>query len=411
MPVINGLYHFFLMGILTLLLCQAQLLAMSPNAGDAVLLDIPKSEPEEPTKKEKFIKWLHNRHTPKNVGLNDPYLPSFVKYRPTLVPLPLGAKLPKEFVVRDNSLDLRSLTPQALSKLSSKSFKTLLDYLCNIETEIKWSDKDGHTQSGKTRKHRAHHLSSWDKSNAAAALALSMGTAAQSDLFVTMIALAPEAILPEFRGHVPGLTDASLTARIIATMLMRLEKGGPGDSEHIAKLISLLTEQGLSYWVGKNIIYLSSYLAVLLSETTALVNINNVESPEQVLGVLMGSILSGTMKHVEAIKRTDEKRIWLVGVISNLVWAATAFIACAPLAGPVAAATAGGISVGAVLSATIYNALEFPRDYKPSLKIMEGKLEIAALESARLKEINEKINVLMMLKWMQASIHVNGCSD
>ncbi len=97
-----------------------------------------------------------------------------------------------------------------------------------------------------------------------------------------------------------------------------------------------------------------------------------------------------------------KKRIWVIGVISNLVWAATSFIACAPIAAPIAAATAGGISLAAVLSAALYSALDFPRDFNPNIKTIEGNLEIAALESALVQEADVKINILMMLNWMRA---------
>jgi len=91
--------------------------------------------------------------------------------------------------------------------------------------------------------------------------------------------------------------------------------------------------------------------------------------------------------------------------------AATSFIACAPIAAPVAAATAGGISIAAVLSASLYAALDFPRDYSPNIKIIEGNLEMAALESVIVQEADMKINILMMLNWMRAAIHVNGLSN
>jgi hypothetical protein len=363
---------------------------------------------EELSTKEKLIHWIHNRHSPKNLGFDDPYLPSFAKFRPLMISLPNNYKLPEEFVVRDSALDMRSLTPRILEKLSSSDFKNLLDFLARVPVEIKWSDQEGHTQSGKSRKHRAHRFQHWDQSNAAAALALTMIIQQQHEVFINIMTLAPEAILPEFYGHMPGLISPVISAQIIALMLSQLDKG---NSRRIAKAIAALTTQGLSYWVMKDMTKLNPYLAQMLHEATEILENMSLPSKEAALGLLLGSVLAGTLKHVQTIKKIDEKRIWIIGVVSNLVWAATSFIACVPLATPVAAATAGGISIGAVLSAALYTALEFPRDFSPDIKTIEGNLEMAALESALVKDDTIRVNTLMMLSWMRAAIHLNGFSD
>ena len=363
---------------------------------------------EDLSKREKLIHWIHNRHSPKHLGLDDPHLPSFVKFRPLMVVLPDYYELPKEFVVKNNALDMRSLTPWVLEKLSTSDFKTLLEFLAHVPAEIKWSDQEGNTCSGKSRKHRAHKFQHWDESNAAAALALTMKIQSQHELFMNMLTLVPEAILPEFHGHMTGLIDATTSAQIIGIMLSQLDQGGSG---RIAKTIAALTQQGLAYWVVKDMTKLNPYLAQMLGAVTDIIENIPLQSKEAALGLLLGSVLAGTLKHVEAIKKTDEKRIWIVGVVSNLVWAATSFIACAPIAAPIAAGVAGGVSIAAVLSAALYTALDFPRDYSPNIKTIEGNLEIAALESALVEDVDVRINVLMMLNWMRAAIHLNGFAD
>lgn len=383
-------------------------LNFTPAFASDLALPVKKSEQAKLSKKEKFIHWIQNRHSPKNLGIDDPDLPCFVNFKPVMIPLPWGYHLPKQFVVRDDHLDMRSLTPKVLESLKPAELQALLEYLATVPVDIKWSNQKGHTKSGKKIRKRTNYLKRWEESNAAAALALTMGVSSEQELFTTMIALAPEAILPDFRGSIPGLLDARRTAEIIGNMLAQLKQG---NSSHLARIIAFLTERGLSYWVAKDITKLNPYLAELFSETFKILEEQNPKSREAVTGLMLGSVLAGTMHHVHAIKRTDEKRIWIVGVVSNLVWAATSFIACIPVATPIAAATAGGISVGAVLSTVVYTALDFPRDFSPSVKQIEGNLETAALESTLVEGLEEKVNVLLMLSWMHSAIHANSLND
>ncbi|HXW60543.1 MAG TPA: hypothetical protein VEK06_03295, partial [Myxococcota bacterium] len=297
-----------------------------------VSLEIPQVPDKNQSYKQQLIDWLHHRHSPKNVGFDDVHYPTFVEFRPTLVTLPFGYKLPQDFLIRDNALDLKSLTPQLLETLSSKDLKLLLDYLAAIKVELKWSDQFGHVQSGK--KHALRDSKHWEKSNAAAALCLSMGTGRQMGLFISMLSLAPEAILPAFHGHMPALLDGHVTAHIIAAMLLTLDQEDIGNASQTANTIAYLTHQGLNYWVAKDITKLNPFLSALFETTSRLIAASNPQSPEALIGLLYGSVLSGAMQKAEEIKKIDEKRIWLVGLIANLVWAATAFIGITPMAGP-----------------------------------------------------------------------------
>ena len=374
-------------------------------------LNLPyEAEEQGPSKKEQFIVWLHNRHSPKHVGIDDPDLPAFMQFRPTLVSLPHGYLVPDNFIIINDYLELRSLTPQILEKLSYADLKNLLNYLATVELEIKYTNNKGDIKSGK--KHKIRKTKHWEKSNAATALVLNMVMQSQYELFVTMMALVPEATLPSLHGHLFGLLNPQIMAEIISAMLLRLNNiDDVGLSGFLSKQIGLLIRQGLVYWVNKDVRMLNDYLGVLLSEATQAIEKHAGESKEQPLGILLGSVLAGAMKHTEAIKKTDEKRIWVVGIVANLAWAATTFIGAAPMAAPFVAATAGSLSVGAVLSASVLTALDFPRDYTPTIKEIEGSFEMAALEASRSKNLEEKINMLLMFKWMQAAIHINGLSD
>jgi hypothetical protein len=379
--------------------------SLALNAQDIKVVTNTKEAVLDLTKKEKFIYKLHNYHSPTHVGFDDPNLPAFLQFKPTLVNMPLGFKVPQDAVVIDDKLELRSLTHHLLQKMSPTELRALIIDLATIEVKIKWSNNKCQTKSGKKRNH-------WEKSNAATALALSMAMQYQEELFVAIIAAAPNAILDSIHGHMFGLINPTIMANIISTMLLQLDGDiKVGTAGPITRHIAQLIQRGLVYWVNKDIIKLYSYLTNLLSRTVQTIDERSNVSKEQLLGILLGSLLAGTLKHTDAIKVTDEKRIWFIGVVANFAWAATTFIGAAPMAAPFIAATAGGLSVGAVLSTTILTALDYPRNYTPTIKEIEGNFEMAALEAAQAKSFEEKINSLLMLKWMQAAIHVNGLSD
>lgn len=376
-------------------------------ADNTLNLPVPEMEEEEPGIKRKIIERLHNWNSPKHVGYDDPHFPSFMKFKPTLIPLPPLYKLPKEFPIRDDKLDLKLLTPQVLEKVSSNDLRNLLTYLSSVPVKLQWSDQKGHAQSGKKHKiiGRINH---WEKSNAAAALCILMGTSGQKDLFTKMLALTPEPILPQFKGHMPALLNVDISAQVMSYMLLELDHEDQVGSASVAKLITFLTYQGINYWVNKDITKLNHYLKDLLEVASNKINFSNPKFPEQMIGTLIGSVLSGAMKRTDEIKEIDEKRIWLLGLIANLVWATTTFIGMAPIAAPIVAATAGGLSVGAVISTTALNALEFPRDFSPTIWQILGSFKMAILEATRNKDVVQKCDACLMLHWMEAAINVNA---
>jgi hypothetical protein len=382
------------------------LYAFTTLSAESLELYLPHEEPEQNiSHKEQFIMWLHNRNSPKDLGLDDPHLPAFLQYKPTHIELPNDYKVPEDFIVINKYLDLRSMRPQRLQNLSSDNLKNLLNYLASIEIKIKYTNTKGKIQSGSKTKLKKHH---WEKSNAACALALNMAMQSQSELFVKIVALAPESILSSMHGSLIGLINPLIMADIIGTMLISLEIG---TSATTAKHIGNLLQESLVYWVAKDVRKINNYLGTLLSHTIKIIENAGGPFKNQRLGILLGSLLAGTIKHSEGIKSTDEKRIWVIGVVSNFAWAATTFIGAAPIAAPFVAASAGGLSIGAVLSTTILSALDYPRNYTPGIKEIEGNLEMAALELAHSGDTKNKLDTLIMLKYMQAAIHINGLAD
>ena len=64
------------------------LLNSGPITAHLVLPVLEDEKKEELSKKDKLIHWVHNRHSPKHLGFDDPHLPAVVKFRPFLIPLP-----------------------------------------------------------------------------------------------------------------------------------------------------------------------------------------------------------------------------------------------------------------------------------------------------------------------------------
>lgn len=358
--------------------------------------------------REKVAAWLQNRHSPDHVGYDDPHLPAFYKFKPALIPLPVGINLPSD-VLRKGKLDLLAITPKFLEEMNLADLENFLTQLGQTYVKIEWSDKDGEVQSGKERKYRAHHRSDWEKGNAAFALALRMATQNEHILFAYLIALAPDAITPCLHGHVAGLLHPHVMAKAISELLLKLEQGC--DLDAIPQHISFLVDQGLKYWVYKDINKLHAYMKTFLDKMTEIIERQNPIHREKILGVMIGSIIAGALKRTQDIKRIDEKRNWTIGVVFNLLWAATSFVGVAPITAPIAAGVAGGLAIGTVVAGSLMTALGFPRDFTPDVKTIEGRIKLKFLKADEDKLLAPGFNVGNMLWWLQASINVNGFND
>lgn len=381
----------------------------SPSIG-LEKIDIDKYEEEageDLSNKEKIIQWLHHVHCRKNFGEDDSHAPSFIKFRPTDIETPFDYQIPKEFRTKDDLLNLNSVSANNLITMPPEDFNALILALSKVSIEIKWSDKKGRTQSGHKRKFRAHHLSHWDKSNAAAVLALEMLLQGHSEIFISIVYLAPDIILPELRGYMPALLNAKIMARLFEAFISDLYRS-QANPEHISLVISGFMQRILKYWIGKDKDRFQPYFSELFYELSDQILL--VEQDEKGPGLLLGSILAGAMLHIESVKAIDQHRIWLIGFIANLVWASTSFLGAAPIAMPISATLAGGISIGAVVTGSMATALKYPREFLPELKKIQGRLEMAILNEHEWSN-EEKTKVMWMFQWMRTALHVNGLYD
>jgi hypothetical protein len=363
---------------------------------------------EEPSRVKKVIKKLSEHHYNKARGVKDPRFPVRVEYKPELIALPEKYQLPKDFRVIDDKVVLSSLRSEVIFSLKKSEKENLVKFLSLSKVKIKWHDKNGHTGSGHTRKHDPLHMKKWDKSNACAALAFKFAVEGEMEVFAHLVALAPEAILPELQGHAMALIDSKLAAKILRQLMLELDFG---NATRIARAAAQFSDTYLEYWAGKNIVNLQEYLSDLIEETDSHIHKAQDVFKEQRVGLLIGSLLAGSIKYVDRIKEKDAKRVMVVNVISNIAWAATTFMGVAPIASGVVALSAGGLSMAAVLTSAIFSELGMPRDFAPSLKEMQGHIEMSALESTLQKNSDCRLNILMTLSWMRAALHVNGLND
>jgi hypothetical protein len=386
--------------------------SLSLFAEDSVNIDAPAMPEPPPHTKQRFINWLHYRHSPKFVGNDDPNLPEAFWYKPDMILLPPRYELPSSFVVNDDRLDLLSLTPAVLKDLSKENLRKLLIYLASIPAEVMYIDQKGKIISGQKRKVRSHYFKRWELSNTASALIFTVALEQEMELFIHMVSVTPEAILPSLHGSLRGLIDQEILSAILVQMLIDVDESLEGSAEPAARKMSKLIQYELSYWVAKDARRLALYLGDLLDKTMLLLGEQKIVCKEKAVGVLIGSIISAALMHVQSIKQKDEKRIWLVGVVSNLIWAATSFLAVVPLSAPVIAAVGGGISFGAVMTSAVYTVLNYPRDYSSNVREIEGKIEMAILESRSiLGQVLSAEEVSYLLFFMRASIHAGGQHD
>lgn len=330
--------------------------------------------------------------------------PIAVSLSPAKIYLPEDYDSPDVLPIDQHLLDLESLTPAMLKQLSPQELQHFMAVLAAIPIKITWLERNG-----KLHKIKKKHA------NAAAGIALKVGAISLQTgvrymprLFASMVSLNPDATLPAFLGLPANLFDTQVSARIIALLLKRLEHE---NSKEIAQSIGLLTELHIKPRAHAESEEINNLLRDLIEASQKLNRNHETPHPEQAQGILLGSIVAGTMKYAQSIKNHDERRLWIINSVSNIVWAATTFIGMAPIASSVAAATGGGISMAVVVGALIYGDAKAPRDFTPTIKTVQGQIEFEILEATKSMNHQEKVDVVLMLTWMRAAIHVNGYSD
>lgn len=127
-------------------------------------------------------------------------------------------------------------------------------------------------------------------------------------------------------------------------------------------------------------------------------------------GILLGAIFSGSYKYANKIKSSDERRIFKINSITNLVWASTTLLGAIPIVGQITAAVAGSISLGVVTWDVVANGIG-TRDLSPSIRTIEGYLQLELLENIKDKNAEKKLEAIELILWIKSVIHFNGLSN
>lgn len=408
--------HYFL---IVILLVQGSLMA----AVDVPLENLPKELGDEPEAdygpRSKLRRFYHKTW----YGTKNPHAPFSVQYWPIEFRLPKHHHIPSDLLINKRHIRLDTLSHQDIERLSDEELYYLLAPLAQEKVSVKWKDRFGNIKSGKNRKHqkRTLGLAKTDQTNAAAALALSMGSQGYTFEFCRMLSLVPEAIIPELRGHGIAMLSAKSLALSLLTMVDYIEKK---DISSVAKSSAALTGLYLKYYSRKNNRRLEKYLHKVLTEVYLLLEsakesnrsdgdvFSRAPYNEMQIGIIFGSILSAAIIHAENIAESDAKRVFLVNTGSNLIWASTSFLGAAPMGSAAATAVVGGvISMAAVGGAAAYCKWGMHESSVPNTRELEGRIQAAILQSCNDASNETKSKIFTMLHWMNTTIHLNGLGD
>lgn len=311
-------------------------------------------------------------------------------------------EVPKSFFRRTSDeqetikLDLQHLKAKTLHKMSDEKLASLLKILGKKKMSFQWFN---------LKKSRSVHKL---QSNAAAALALMVAIQREFELLARMLALAPDEVLVLFDSKLAVLADFHFVTQALIKMTDRLESD---KLPQMAKASSKLVSYYIRFWSQKKPKHLTPLLTRLVIKMTHIMK----EDPQYEMnirqrGILLGSLFAGSLYFSQEIKTKDEHRIWVIYTTSNLIWAATCFIGTIPLVSNVVSGIQGVISVAVVAAAAFY-CKKGPRDPSPNVKEIEGNIELQTLDSLPPDSDQKRLDLIVLLQWMHATIHVNGFAD
>ncbi len=293
-------------------------------------------------------------------------------------------------------VNLETLSAEKILSLPEAELVKLFNHLGQKKVEVQWVDRHSHRN-----KHKV-------EINAAAALSFLIGIQRQSDVLSTLMAIAPDKILPLLEDRLSVLSDYHFVADTLVKMTNRLNSD---NLVQIAKASAQLVGRYMSFWSQKNPKHLPLLLARLVIKMSNILNDDSVGRFDvRQRGILLGALFAGSLKFAQEIKLKDERRIWIVNTTSNLAWAATALLGIVPVASNVISAVEGIASMAFVIAAAAYTK-KGPRNGVPSVKEIEGSIKLKLLDSIPPDSPAKHLDVLTLLSWMQATVQANGFAD
>lgn len=339
------------------------------------------------------------RHLKKKRGINDPHYPKKIHIHPRLLSFPAELHIEGlENTLENGYLNIDHITEEILLQLTPQNKQSFIEYLSKQTVKMRYECTD---------KWHAHPIKYVlpDEINAAAAIALQMAANANYQGFTTILCETPISLIPKLKnGRAKSLLSKEIVANTVVCLMSRV------NSENLVYISEISTELiriYLKYWAGKDVERFDQYLRDLILRINEL-ETNMAKFTPQQFGVLLGSLLAGSLWLCSKLKLADEKRQWMFNSIANLIRAFTPFLGAVPGLGNAAAIVSGSISVGVVGAATIYNYFRTPRNYSNIVHKIQGQIKISALQSVEPTDIESRLRVQEMVSYMDAVINVNG---
>lgn len=305
---------------------------------------------------------------------------------------------------QEEGVDVTHLNADYLLSLNEIEREKFIHDLAQIKVSLEWKDNTGNIESigvkkNKTRNHRK-------RINAASALVLELMSEKKSDLAsIVMAQSGPRTALEFTNERFCIIFDPEFTAKTLLNIIHDINEDNI--IEHIRTATTTVFTY-IRYW-SKGVPQKHLRALNSLIEKIHIFQEKERMSVKQ-KGILLGSVLSGTLNYSNGIKKKDEKRIYIINSITNLIWASTTLLGALPVGGNIIALVGGGISIGVVAYDVFYNGIGV-RDYSPGIREIEGVIEIKVLENVENSDFEQKTDALMLLKWMQATIHLDGSND
>jgi len=276
----------------------------------------------------------------------------------------------------DGKLDLARLTPEMFKSLGPNNRRILMDMLGTQEIEVSRRTAEGGTRRGRL--------------NGATALAGMMWASGDSTAFAQAFGAAPERVLPFLSANGTRILTAENMATIMREMASSRGQYEPGELNAMGSLVQKYLERN----AGSDPARARASMEQLLRA----VNGSGMDPTTSNVGVVTGSIISGMLKHFDAIRASDTTRNNIInGMFDGVTAAAGGF-------GPWGAAVGAGL----VGLRTIYNEANPPRDYTEVANRLQGAIQLDWLQGVNVPPGWSREDIHNALHWIQTTILNNG---
>jgi len=311
------------------------------------------------------------RHTPVGSEINSAVIHSSIEMHPSWNAPPLDVCFDSQ-----GRLQLSRLTPEIFKRLSPSHRQQLMSILARHQVEVTVQSAEGRSSRG--------------RANAATSLAGVMWASGDSQAFAQAFAAAPAQVLP----HLSGGGARVLTAENMALILREMAASGGKLEPHELDALGSLVQKYLEHHAGKD----PARARAAVEQLMRAVADSGMEATPANAGVVTGALISGMIKHFDAIKASDEERNNMVNGVAD---GAAAIAGSIPPWGP-------AVAVGMIALRTAFNSGFKPRDFNEVASRMQGAIQLDWLQGQNLPPGWSRDDIQDALHWIQTTILNNG---